>query len=308
MAGEFDGRVALVTGAGNGLGRSHAKALAAAGAKVVVNDLGIGEPGSLRPSEAAVGVANEITVSRGIAVADHADVSDMAQVSALVARIMERWGRIDILVNNAGLLRDKTFEKMDMADFRRVIDVHLMGSVHCTKAVWSIMRAQTYGRIVLTTSSSGLYGNFGQSNYGAAKAAMVGLMNVLHHEGGKHGIRVNCLSPTAITQMTKGLVSEEDAHCLTPESVSPAVLYLAGENAPSKMILGAGAGVFAAIHVLESRGVYIPEASRDAAGIAQRRSEIAALGGAEAIDSAFGQTGKYVAMARSATVRPEGKT
>ena len=220
---QFPGRVAIVTGAGGGLGRQHALALARRGARVVVNDLG---PGARQ-------VAEEIRAAGGEALASEASVTDFAAVEAMVRQAIEAWGRVDILVNNAGILRDKTFAKMDLADFRLVLDVHLMGAVHGCKAVWETMRAQRYGRIVMTTSSSGLYGNFGQSNYGAAKMALVGLMQTLALEGEKYGIRVNCLAPTAATRMTEGLMPPEVLAQLAPEAVTPGLLHLVSENAPT---------------------------------------------------------------------------
>jgi NAD(P)-dependent dehydrogenase (short-subunit alcohol dehydrogenase family) len=248
---QFHGRVAIVTGAGSGLGRSHALGLAARGAKVVVNDLG--RSGAL--PENALRVVEEIRANGGIAMADPADVADFEQVSAMTARAEKEWGRVDILVNNAGVLRDKTFAKMEMADFEFVVRVHLIGSANCTKAVWAGMRERNYGRIVLTSSASGLYGNFGQANYGAAKAAMIGLMNVLHLEGAKNDIRVNVLAPTARTAMTEGLLPPVAAELMSPESVTPGVLFLASDDAPSRVILGAGAGVFAVTHIGETPGV-----------------------------------------------------
>lgn len=300
---EFEGRVAIVTGAANGLGRSHAKALAAEGAHVIVNDLGTKSDTGLVASEASLRVAEAIVETGGSAVADFADVTDVEQVDALVARTMDRWGRIDILVNNAGLLRDKTFAKMELADFRLILDIHVMGSVNFAKAVWPIMREQDYGRILLTSSSSGLFGNFGQSNYGTAKAGMLGLMNVLHIEGAKNGIRVNCLAPTAATDMTKGLLTPESVELLDPETVSPAVLFLVSENAPSKMIVGAGAGVFSTIHVLETPGVYFPPDKRTVADFAARFAAMQNLDGAGPVETAFGQTEKFVNAALAAIRR-----
>ena len=198
MAIDLTGRVAIVTGAGGGLGRQHALLLARLGAKVVVNDLGSSVSGGGASPSAAQAVVEEILAAGGVAVANGSSVTDFTQVEAMVAEVMARWGRVDILVNNAGILRDKSFTKMDLSDFRLVVDVHLMGAVHCTKAVWEVMRRQNYGRIVMTTSSSGLYGNFGQANYGAAKMALVGLMQTLAIEGAKNNIRVNCIAPTAI--------------------------------------------------------------------------------------------------------------
>jgi NAD(P)-dependent dehydrogenase (short-subunit alcohol dehydrogenase family) len=303
LSKEFEGRVAIVTGAGNGLGRSHAKALAAAGARVIVNDLGTRTEAGLVPSAASLKVAEEIVAEGGEAVADFANVADLAEVEALVARTMDRFGRIDILVNNAGMLRDKSFAKMELADFRAILDVHVMGSVNFTKAVWPVMREQNYGRIVLTSSTSGLFGNFGQANYGTAKAAMLGLMNVLHIEGAKNDIRVNCLAPTAATDMTRGLLAPGSEELLHPDTVSPAVLFLASEHAPSKMVMGAGAGVFTRIVVLETEGLYLPPDERTPADFARHLADISELSGARTLDGAFQQTEKFVAAALAATTR-----
>jgi NAD(P)-dependent dehydrogenase (short-subunit alcohol dehydrogenase family) len=254
---DFKGRVAIVTGAGGGLGRAHALALARRGAKVVVNDMGGARDGSGGSASAAQAVVDEIRTAGGEAVANHASVTDFAAVQAMVQDAMDAWGRVDILVNNAGILRDKTFAKMDLADFRFVLEVHLMGAVHCTKAVWPIMTAQDYGRVVMTTSSSGLYGNFGQTNYGAAKLALVGLMQTLALEGAKHNIRVNCLAPTAATRMTEGLMPPEVLRALQPEAVVPAMLVLACEDAPTRTTLCAGAGSFEAAHITMTQGAWI---------------------------------------------------
>jgi len=223
MSVDLSGRVAIVTGAGGGLGREHALLLARLGAKVTVNDLGSSVGGAEGAAVAAQQVVDEIVGAGGEALANGASVTDVEQVREMVAAAAARWGRVDILVNNAGILRDKTFAKMDLADFRLVLEVHLMGAVNCTKAVWDIMRAQNYGRIVMTTSSSGLYGNFGQSNYSAAKMALVGLMQTLALEGAKNDIRVNCLAPTAATGMMEGLLTAEAVAILHPGAVSPAV-------------------------------------------------------------------------------------
>src|SRR6478672_6041569 len=247
MKTPFDGRVAIITGAGGGLGREHALYLARQGARVVVNDL----------AQAAVdAVAGEILAQGGAALPVAASVTDESAIAAMVTRALAQWHRIDILVNNAGILRDKSFAKMSLDDFRLVMDVHLMGSVICTKAVWELMRGQKYGRIVMTTSSSGLYGNFGQANYGAAKMALVGLMQTLAIEGEKYGIRVNCLAPTAATQMTEGVLSPESLRLLDPARVSPGLLALVGEDAPTRAILCAGAGNFAASHVTLTTGYH----------------------------------------------------
>ena len=257
MTMRFDGRVAVVTGAGGGLGRQHALALAARGAKVVVNDLGGTLDGSGGTPSAALAVVEEIRRAGGEAIASGASVTDAAAVQAMVDEAMKTWGRVDILVNNAGILRDKSFTKMTLDDFRLVVEVHLMGAVNCSKAVWDIMRAQNYGRIVMTTSSSGLYGNFGQSNYGAAKMALVGLMQTLSIEGAKNNIHVNCLAPTAATRMTENLMSEAVLKLLQPETVTPGLLALVAEDAPTRAILCAGAGAFERAHITLTQGVFV---------------------------------------------------
>ncbi|MDO4592842.1 MAG: SDR family oxidoreductase [Comamonadaceae bacterium] len=253
----FEGQVAIVTGAGGGLGREHALALARRGAKVVVNDLGGAVDGSGGSVSAAQAVVDEIRAMGGEAIANGASVTDFAAVQAMVQQAVDTWGRVDILVNNAGILRDKSFAKMDMEDFRLVVDVHLMGAANCCKAVWPHMQAQNYGRIVMTTSSSGLYGNFGQSNYGAAKMAQVGLMQTLSIEGAKYGIRVNALAPTAATRMTEGLMPEAVLAALKPEAVVPAMLVLAHTSAPNRTILCAGAGGFEAAHITLTQGIHV---------------------------------------------------
>ena len=241
-------KVAIVTGAGGGLGRAHAHLLARYGARVIVNDM----------DPAAAGrVAEEIAASGGEAIAIAASVTDESQVAAMVERAVSTWERVDILINNAGILRDKSFAKVSLDDFRLVLEVHLMGAVICTKAVWDLMRQQRYGRIVMTTSSSGLYGNFGQSNYGAAKMALVGLMQTLALEGEKYNVRVNCLAPTAATQMTEGVLSKEALTQLDPRLVSPGLLALVSDDAPTRAILCAGAGHFARAYVTLTEGQYI---------------------------------------------------
>lgn len=300
MSIRFDGKVAIVTGAGNGLGRSHALQLAERGAKVVVNDLGGSLDGKGAASSAAGKVVEEIKAKGGEAIADGANVANFDDVTGMVAAAMAKWGRVDILINNAGILRDKTFAKMEIADFKSVLDVHLMGSVHCCKAVWEIMRNQNYGRIVLTSSSSGLYGNFGQSNYGAAKAAMVGLMNVLHIEGAKNDIRVNTLAPTAATRMTEALIPKETLELMTPSSISPGVLYLVSQDAPSRVILCAGAGSFARTFITETDGIFIPDAERTPEMVAARFAEICDRAGEKELKGAYEQTDKLVAKAARA--------
>ncbi|MCX7247226.1 MAG: SDR family NAD(P)-dependent oxidoreductase [Burkholderiales bacterium] len=257
MTIEFKGQVAIVTGAGGGLGRAHALALAARGAKVLVNDLGGARDGSGGSVSAAEAVAAEIRAAGGEALANGASVTDFAAVQAMVQQAMTAWGRVDILVNNAGILRDKTFAKMDLADFELVLQVHLMGAVHCNKAVWPIMNAQQYGRILMTTSSTGLFGNFGQTNYGAAKLALVGLMQTLALEGAKNNIRVNCLAPTAATRMTEGLMPQAVLDALQPQAVVPAMLVLVSKDAPTRTTLCAGAGTFEAAHITMTSGVWI---------------------------------------------------
>ncbi|MGI9423530.1 MAG: SDR family NAD(P)-dependent oxidoreductase [Hyphomicrobiaceae bacterium] len=300
MSIRFDDRVAIVTGAGTGLGRAHALGLAARGAKVVVNDLGVARDGtgaSLSPAESVVA---EITAAGGEAMAHGANVTDPDAVTDMVEQAHNRWGRIDILINNAGILRDKTFAKMTIDEFRDVVDVHLMGSVTCTKAVWEQMRVQNYGRIVFTSSSSGLYGNFGQSNYGAAKAAMVGLMNVLHLEGAKYDIRVNTLAPTAATRMTEDLMPAEMLAVLKPESITPGVLYLVSENAPSRCILAAGAGCFARTMIYETPGIYLAGEENSPESVAAQFEAISASEGHTALQNAFAQTEAFAARAASA--------
>lgn len=257
MTMRFDGRVAIVTGAGGGLGRLHALALAARGAKVVVNDLGGGVDGNGGTPKAAQAVVDEIRAAGGEAIANGASVTDPQAVQAMVEQALAAWGRVDILVNNAGILRDKSFAKMTIDDFRLVVEVHLMGAVNCTKAVWETMRAQNYGRVVMTTSSSGLYGNFGQANYGAAKMALVGLMQTLSIEGAKNDIRVNCLAPTAATRMTENLMPEAVLKLLQPEAVTPGLLALVAEDAPTRAILCAGAGAFERAHITLTEGVFV---------------------------------------------------
>ena len=304
MSVDFTDRVAIVTGAGAGLGRAHALGLAQRGCKVVVNDLGAGTDGSGAGSEAAQSVVAEIEAAGDEAIANGANVADEAQVREMVQATMDRWGRVDILVNNAGILRDKTFAKMDLADFRTVLDVHLMGSVNCCHAVWPHMRAAGYGRIVLTTSASGMFGNFGQSNYGAAKAGMLGLMNVLAIEGARDGIRANMLSPTAATRMTEDLLPPETLELLDPATITPGLLALASEDAPTRMILGAGAGCFAEIKVEETEGVALADDDLTPEGVLAAMNNIRTTE-ARALPDAFAQTRKYAQMAAALRGLPQ---
>ena len=297
MAIRFDGRVAIVTGAGNGLGRAHALGLARRGAKVVVNDFGgarDGTGGSLSPAEAVV---EEIRKAGGTAMADGADVSNFAQVKAMVDRATKEWGSVDLLVANAGILRDKSFGKMEIADWDKVIGVHLTGTFNCCKAVWDGMRERNYGRIVLTTSSSGMFGNFGQANYGAAKAGIAALMNVLAQEGRKNNIRINTISPTAATRMTEELLPPQALELMRPEAITPAVEYLLSEEAPTRTIMGAGAGSFAVIRIVETEGINLPQSEWTPDAIAAHFNEIADMSTAKALEGAFEQTQKYVGHA-----------
>jgi NAD(P)-dependent dehydrogenase (short-subunit alcohol dehydrogenase family) len=274
MTISFEGRVAIVTGAGGGLGRAYALELARRGAKVVVNDLGGARDGSGR-SDAAAKVVEEIAAAGGEAMANNASVTDAEQVEAMVAAAKEHWGGVHILINNAGILRDKSFAKMGVEDFRAVVDVHLSGSAICTQAVWETMRDQAYGRILMTASSTGLYGNFGQANYGAAKMGLVGLARTLHLEGAKYDIRVNTIAPTAATRMTEELFPPEMLGLFTPENVVPAALYLVSQEAPSGAIVGAGAGVVQAAYVTLTPGYALPEGRRTPEEVAANWDRIA---------------------------------
>jgi NAD(P)-dependent dehydrogenase (short-subunit alcohol dehydrogenase family) len=280
MTISFEGRVAIVTGAGGGLGRCHAIELAKLGAKVVVNDLGGAMDGTGGSSEAAAHVVEEIKAAGGEAIANGGSVSDARGAKSMVEAAMNAWGRVDILINNAGILRDKSFTKMTMEDFRAVLEVHLMGSVHCTKEVWPIMREQNYGRIVMTTSPSGLYGNFGQTNYGAAKLSLVGFMNSLKIEGAKNNVFTNAIAPVAATRMTESLMPAEALKRLGPELVTPAVLFLSSDKAPNGVIMQAAGGRYSIACIVENAGVDLgTDASVD--DIAENYGKIADLSGAQ---------------------------
>ena len=297
MSIRFDGKVAIVTGAGGGLGRSHALELARRGAKVVVNDLGGARDGSGGSSDAANKVVDEIKALGGEAIANGSSVTDDAGVANMVKQTMDAFGRIDILINNAGILRDKSFAKMDVSDFQLVVDVHLMGTVKPTKAVWQIMKDQGYGRIMVTTSSTGLYGNFGQTNYGAAKLGVVGFINTLKLEGQKDNIRCNALAPVAYTRMTSDLMPPEAEQMLTPDVVTPGVMYLVSEDAPTGMILCAGAGVFAAARMEESEGVYLGREGLTAEKVAEAWGKITDFSNAAPYVMGGEQTGKFFKLA-----------
>ena len=289
----FDGKVAIVTGAGGGLGRQHALELARRGAKVVVNDLGGSVDGSGGSSAAAEAVVAEIKAFGGEAIANGGSVTDDAGVANMVQQAMDAWGRIDILVANAGILRDKTFSKMEMSDFEAVMNVHVMGTVKPAKAVWEIMKAQNYGRILVTTSSTGLYGNFGQSNYGAAKLALIGFMNTLKLEGQKNNIHVNAISPVAATRMTENLMPAEVLAKLKPEYVTPAVVYLVSEEAPTGVVMTAGAGAFAQARIYETEGVYLGEGGLSVEEVRDNFARITDSTGQQAYVNGGEQSGKF---------------
>ncbi|RZO66878.1 MAG: SDR family NAD(P)-dependent oxidoreductase [Parvularculaceae bacterium] len=299
MAINFDGKVAIVTGAGNGLGRCHALALASRGAKVVVNDLGgarDGTGGSLGPAEQ---VAKEINDAGGQAIVDGANVTDEAQVEAMIKAALDKWGRVDILINNAGILRDKTFHKMDFADYRMVIDVHLIGTALCSHKVWNVMREQQYGRIVCTSSPSGLHGIFGQTNYGAAKAGMIGLMNALHLEGAKFNIRTNLLSPSARTRMTEDLnMPPAVLEALTPEAITAACLFLASEDAPSRQIISCAGGGYASAHIVETDGIYLPPDQQTPEALAQNWDRISDRSNVHYYENSNGPIANFIGKAQ----------
>lgn len=275
MTIEFNGQVAIVTGAGNGLGKSHALELAKRGAKVVVNDFGGardgGSDGSLSPAETTVA---EIEAAGGEAIANGANVSNFEDCEKMVAQAVEKWGRVDILINNAGILRDRSYGKMSTSDWDSVVAVHLNGSANCSRAVWNQMKEQNYGRILMTTSTSGVYGNFGQANYGAAKMGVVGLMNTLCIEGAKNNIQINCLSPTAATRMTEDIMTPEMLEALKPEYVTPAAVFLVSQEAPNHTVMFAGAGTFATLEIRESKGKFLDQAHRSADDVAENFTAI----------------------------------
>ncbi len=285
----FEGRVAIVTGAGNGLGRAYALELARRGAKVVVNDLGGARDGSAGQNNAEI-VAEEIRAAGGEAIANIDSVTDEAAMNAMAEAAKAKWGRIDILMNNAGILRDKSFAKMTIADFRQIVDVHLMGAAICTKAVWELMRDQNYGRILMTTSATGLYGNFGQSNYGAAKLGLVGFMNSLGIEGQKNDIRVNTIAPAAATRMTEDIMPPEVLAKMGPETVVPAALYLVSEEAPNRATIAAGGGGFERAHITLTRGIRVGAEDMTPEVVAAQFDGISSREGEVVPDGAFVQS------------------
>lgn len=291
---EFKDRVAIVTGAGGGLGRSHALDLARRGVKVVVNDLGGSVDGTGGSATMAEQVVAEIKAAGGQAIPNGANVTKADEVEAMVAEAIEKWGHVDILVNNAGILRDKSFSKMTMDDFRLVVEVHLMGSATCTKAVWNHMKERGYGRIAMTTSSSGMYGNFGQTNYGAAKAGLSGFMRTLCLEGAKYDIRVNTLSPTARSRMTENLMPEAVLEKLTVESVSAGLVYLVCDDAPNRMILCAGAGGYSETKVFETQGIILREEDQTAENVAKHINAIRSIDGQEEFTNGGQQGTKFL--------------
>ena len=274
MSITFENRVAIVTGAGGGLGRAYALELAKRGAKVVVNDLG-GTRDGTGHSDAALAVVEEIKAAGGEAMSNGASVTEYDQMVEMVAKAKEAWGGVHILINNAGVLRDKSFAKMDPTDFEFVIRVHLLGSAYATKAVWDTMREQNYGRILMTASSTGLFGNFGQTNYGAAKLGLAGLTKSLYLEGAKNNIRVNTLVPVAATRMTEDILPEQAFAMFGPENVAPAALFLVSEDSPTNAIVGAGAGGFHSAYVTMNRAVFLPAEERTVEGFAEHWPEIA---------------------------------
>ena len=300
MTLDYTGKVVIVTGAGGGLGRCHALEFARRGAKVVVNDLGGAVDGSGGSSEAADKVVEEIKAAGGEAISNGSSVTDDAGVANMVAQTMDAYGRIDVLVNNAGVLRDKSFAKMEIADFDFVVDVHLFGTMKPTKAVWPIMKEQGYGRIMVTSSSSGLYGNFGQSNYGAAKLGVVGFINTLKLEGQKDNIHINALAPVAWTRMTSNLMPPEMEEALAPEQVTPAVVFMCSEQAPTGKIICAGAGAYAAAQIVETRGMYLGTAPT-AEDVAENWEQISKLDDqAEALFQGGEQTRRFFELIQAA--------
>ena len=303
MAIRFDGKVVIVTGAGGGLGRAHALEFAKRGAKVVVNDLGGAVDGTGGNSAAAEAVVKEITDAGGTAIANGASVTDDAGVAHLVKQVMDAWGRIDVLIANAGILRDKSFGKMELKDFDAVMAVHVMGTVKPAKAMWEIMKTQQYGRIVVTTSSTGLYGNFGQTNYGTAKLGLVGFMNSLKLEGAKDNIKVNAICPVAGTRMTENLMPPEMVAALKPEYVTPAVVFLASEDAPTGCVISAAAGAFSSAQIVESTGMNIGHGAT-ADDVAANWGKISDFTGAKHFTMGGEHSAHFFELLKNAPIKP----
>ena len=301
MSLDFTDKVVIVTGAGGGLGKSHALEFARRGAKVVVNDLGGAMDGSGGSSDAAEAVVTKIKEAGGEAIANGSSVTDDAGVDNMIKQTMDAYGRIDVLVNNAGVLRDKSFAKMEINDFTFVVDVHLFGTMKPTKAVWPIMKEQGYGRIMVTSSSSGLYGNFGQANYGAAKLGVVGFMNTLKLEGQKDNIHINALAPVAWTRMTENLMPAEMEDMLTPERVTPAVVFMCSEGAPTGKIICAGAGAYTSAAIVETKGAYLGE-NPSAEDVAENWETISKIDdAAKALFQGGEQTGRMFELIQEAS-------
>ncbi|WP_022696267.1 SDR family NAD(P)-dependent oxidoreductase [Ponticaulis koreensis] len=297
----FDGKTAIVTGAGGGLGRCHALELARRGANVVVNDLGPAMDGSQGTSDGAKAVVEEIRAMGGTAIANGSSVADDAGVKKMIDDTMSEFGRIDIIIANAGILRDKSFAKLTVGDFDIILDVHLMGTVKPFMAAWDIMKGQQYGRLVVTTSSTGLYGNFGQANYGAAKLGLVGLMNTLKQEGAKYNIKVNAVCPVAATAMTENLMPPALLEALKPEYVTPGVMNLVKEDAPTGTILSCAAGGFSIAQIRETKGAFVGTGDAlTAEAVAAKWDEIADDSVLQAFDNGSGHTGHFIRMIQEA--------
>ncbi|QWC56054.1 SDR family NAD(P)-dependent oxidoreductase [Erythrobacter sp. 3-20A1M] len=300
MSIDFKDKVAIVTGAGGGLGKQYALELARRGAKVVVNDLGGSRDGTGH-SDMALEVVEEIEKAGGTAVSNGASVTEYDQMEKMIADAKQQWGGVHILINNAGVLRDKSFAKMSPEDFEFVVKVHLLGSAYATKAAWETFREQSYGRVLMTASSTGLFGNFGQANYGAAKLGLAGLTKTLHLEGAKYNIKVNTLSPVAGTRMTEDLFPEQAFELFAPENVVPAALFLVSEDAPSNAIVGAGAGGYHSAWTVMNEPVWLPEGERSVEDFARHWDKISEFSNLKAPESGAEQSGQILAAMQKVT-------